>query len=69
MTWVWVLAVIAQVAGPANSGYKTTEGRAQVASVLTAPGRDARQKPATEARVELEAPQQTSADIAGDVGR
>jgi ubiquinone/menaquinone biosynthesis C-methylase UbiE len=34
-----------QVAGPANSGYRTKEGRAQVAAGLTSPDRDARQKP------------------------
>lgn len=34
-----------QVAGNANGGYRTKEGRAQVAAVLAAPERDARQKP------------------------
>src|SRR6478672_1641048 len=35
----------AQVAGPANAGYKTREGRASVAAGLDNPSRDARQKP------------------------
>ncbi len=35
----------AQVAGPANAGYKTTEGRQSVAAGLDNPSRDARQKP------------------------
>ena len=35
----------AQVADKANSAYKTPEGRAGVAQTLSAPGRDARQKP------------------------
>lgn len=38
-------AASAQVAGPANSGYKTREGREQVAAGLGDPSRDARQKP------------------------
>lgn len=68
MTWVCVLAVIAQVAGPANSGYKTTEGRAQVASVLTAPGRDARQKPAELAAALGIKPGMTVVDLGTGVG-
>jgi ubiquinone/menaquinone biosynthesis C-methylase UbiE len=35
----------AQVADKANSGYKTPEGREQVARTLVAPDRDAKQKP------------------------
>jgi ubiquinone/menaquinone biosynthesis C-methylase UbiE len=38
-------SALAQVAGPANAGYRTPEGRAQVAAGLGAPDRDARQKP------------------------
>ena len=38
-------ALIAQVADKANEGYKTPEGRAQVAKSLIAPDRDAKQKP------------------------
>lgn len=34
-----------QVAGPANSGYRTKEGREQVAAGLVSPDREARQKP------------------------
>ena len=36
---------LGQVADKANSGYKTPEGRARVAQNLTAPDRDAKQKP------------------------
>ena len=39
------LAAIAQVAGPANSGYRTKEGRDRVAASLIAPDRETRQKP------------------------
>ncbi len=42
---VLVSAALAQVAGKANAGYKTPEGRDQVARTLVAPDRDARQKP------------------------
>ncbi|HTM52176.1 MAG TPA: methyltransferase domain-containing protein [Bryobacteraceae bacterium] len=41
-----ITSAVAQVAGAANSGYKTLEDRERVARSLTAPGRDARQKPA-----------------------
>jgi ubiquinone/menaquinone biosynthesis C-methylase UbiE len=42
---LFALALAAQVADKANEGYKTPEGRAQVAKSLTAPDRDAKQKP------------------------
>jgi len=42
---VFIAVVLAQVADKANSGYKTPEGREQVARTLIAPDRDARQKP------------------------
>ena len=48
VTWVGLVAAVAalgQVAGPANAGYRTSEGRAQVAAALDAPDRDAKQKP------------------------
>ena len=38
-------ALAAQVAGPANSGYKTPEGRKQVAASLGDPARDQSMKP------------------------
>src|SRR5262249_24128034 len=38
-------ALSAQVADKANAGYKTPEGREQVAKTLVAPDRDAKQKP------------------------
>jgi ubiquinone/menaquinone biosynthesis C-methylase UbiE len=41
-----ITSAAAQVAGAANSGYKTPEDRERVARSLIAPGRDARQKPA-----------------------
>jgi ubiquinone/menaquinone biosynthesis C-methylase UbiE len=40
-----ISVAFAQVADKANSGYKTPEGREQVARTLIAPDRDARQKP------------------------
>ena len=42
---VLISTALAQVAEKANSGYKTPEGREQVARTLIAPDRDARQKP------------------------
>jgi ubiquinone/menaquinone biosynthesis C-methylase UbiE len=42
---VLISVAFAQVADKANSGYKTPEGREQVARTLIAPDRDARQKP------------------------
>jgi ubiquinone/menaquinone biosynthesis C-methylase UbiE len=42
---VLLSAASGQVADKANSAYKTPEGREQVAKTLTAPDRDARQKP------------------------
>jgi ubiquinone/menaquinone biosynthesis C-methylase UbiE len=45
LAWLAAICALAQVAGPANSGYRTPEGRAKVAAGLGSPGRDARQKP------------------------
>ena len=42
---VLISVAFGQVAEKANSGYKTPEGREQVARTLIAPDRDARQKP------------------------
>jgi len=42
---VLISVAFGQVAEKANSGYKTPEGREQVARTLVAPDRDARQKP------------------------
>ena len=42
---LFAASLIAQVAEKANSGYKTPQGREQVARRLTAPDRDARQLP------------------------
>ncbi len=39
------IAAVGQVAGPANSGYRTKEGREQVAAGLVGPDREVRQKP------------------------
>ena len=44
-TFLLLSCGLAQVADNANSGYKTPEGRQAVAKTLTAPDRDARQKP------------------------
>ena len=38
-------SLFAQVAGPANAGYKTAEGRQEVAKALAEPGRDQSMKP------------------------
>jgi ubiquinone/menaquinone biosynthesis C-methylase UbiE len=44
----WLAATLAagQNAGPANSGYRTSESRAALAAALDSPDRDARQRPA-----------------------
>ncbi len=61
-------AAFAQVADKANSGYKTPEGRAQVAQTLTAPDRDAKQKPAELVKAMALAPGMTVADIGTGAG-
>ena len=44
--WLWIsLAATGQVAKDANSRYQTPQGRAAIAKTLSAPDRDARQKP------------------------
>jgi SAM-dependent methyltransferase len=59
---------LAQVAGTANSGYRTPEGRAQVAASLGASDRDARQKPRElVAALELK-PGMTVVDLGTGVG-
>ena len=59
---------LAHVAGPANSGYRTPEGRAQVAASLGASDRDARQKPRElVAALELK-PGMTVVDLGTGVG-
>lgn len=45
ITLVLAYPAFAQVAGEANQGYKTPEGRANVAKVLSDPAREDRQKP------------------------
>jgi len=42
---VCAAAAFGQAAAEANAGYRTREGRAQVASNLEGPARDARQRP------------------------
>lgn len=42
---LWVTGISAQVAGTANAGYRTKEGRESVAAGLDGPERDARQRP------------------------
>jgi ubiquinone/menaquinone biosynthesis C-methylase UbiE len=58
----------AQVAGPANSGYKTPEGRERVAKTLTAPDRDAKQKPEELVRAMGLQPGMVVADIGTGAG-
>ena len=60
--------LFAQVAGNANSGYKTEEQRANVAKTLTNPERDATQKPADLIRVMGLQPGMTVADVGTGVG-
>jgi ubiquinone/menaquinone biosynthesis C-methylase UbiE len=61
-------AAFAQVADKANSGYKTPEGREQVAQSLIAPDRDAKQKPEELVKAMVLAPGMTVADIGTGAG-
>lgn len=61
-------AAFAQVADKANSGYKTPEGREQVARTLIAPDRDAKQKPEELVKAMSLAPGMTVADIGTGAG-
>lgn len=65
---VLLATAFAQVAEKANSGYKTPEGRQQVARTLDAPDRDARQKPAELVRAMDLRPGMVVADIGTGVG-
>ena len=58
----------AQVADKANSGYKTPEGREQVARSLIAPDRDAKQKPEELVKAMMIEPGMTVADIGTGAG-
>lgn len=61
-------AAFAQVADKANSGYKTPEGREQVARTLIAPDRDVKQKPEELVKAMSLAPGMTVADIGTGAG-
>ncbi|MFN3326692.1 MAG: methyltransferase domain-containing protein [Bryobacteraceae bacterium] len=61
-------AAFSQVAEKANTGYKTKEGRANVARNLSNPERDARQKPADLVRIMDLKPGMTVADLGTGVG-
>jgi ubiquinone/menaquinone biosynthesis C-methylase UbiE len=65
---VLLTAAFAQVAEKANSGYKTPEGRETVAKTLTAPDRDAKQKPEELVKAMSLAPGMTVADIGTGAG-
>jgi ubiquinone/menaquinone biosynthesis C-methylase UbiE len=61
-------AAFAQVADKANAGYKTPEGRDQVARSLIAPDRDAKQKPDELVKAMQLQPGMTVADIGTGAG-
>lgn len=65
---VFCAAACAQVAKEANSRYETHEGRQAVAKGLSAPDRDARQKPEELVRAMQVKPGMTVADIGTGVG-
>ena len=65
---VLLSAALAQVADKANAGYKTPEGRDQVARSLIAPDRDAKQKPEELVKAMQLAPGMTVADIGTGAG-
>jgi len=65
---VLVSSAPAQVAGNANSGYKTPEGRERVAKTLTAPDRDSKQKPEELVRAMAIKPGMVVADIGTGAG-
>ena len=58
----------AQVAGQANSGYQTEEQRKTVATTLTDPARDEKQRPADLIRFMGLQPGMTVADVGTGVG-
>ncbi|MEO8373566.1 MAG: methyltransferase domain-containing protein [Candidatus Solibacter sp.] len=61
-------ALCAQVAGPANSGYQTEQQRKTVASTLSDPARDEKQKPSELIRAMGLQPGMTVADIGTGIG-
>ncbi len=63
-----VCGALAQVAGNANSGYKTPEGRERVAKTLISPDRDSRQKPEELVRAMAVKPGMVVADIGTGAG-
>jgi ubiquinone/menaquinone biosynthesis C-methylase UbiE len=65
---IFCCAISAQVAENANSGYKTKEGRERVAKNLSAPDRDAKQKPQELVDAMALTPGMTVADIGTGVG-
>lgn len=68
LTLILTLNAWAQVAGTANAGYKTKEGRDKVAATLDDPHRDGRQKPHELIEAMKVQPGMTVADIGTGTG-
>ncbi|HEV2446112.1 MAG TPA: hypothetical protein VGS58_09325, partial [Candidatus Sulfopaludibacter sp.] len=62
------VTLVAQVAGPANEGYKTAAGRQQVAKSLAEPGRDESMKPGQLMNEMGLKPGMTVADVGTGIG-
>jgi len=68
MAALWAAGISAQVAGPANAGYKTEQQRQGVAKGLGDPARDEKQKPGELIRAMGLQPGMSVADVGTGVG-